>query len=139
MASRISWLASGMPRTRLNPTASTRYSALRTRTSWPLLISGTRTRRYCRRIWPRSGGSGVAQVGREALLLGTERHVDVGQRLDVRDQPGLGAVREIPVGEDHDRHHVLDRDAHRFVGDVEAVTGRARRDDDDGALAVAPV
>src|SRR3990170_1049143 len=58
MASRISWLASGMPRTRLNPTASTRYSARRTRTSWPLLISGTSTRLNWRRIWPRSGGSG---------------------------------------------------------------------------------
>src|SRR6266508_544197 len=59
MASRISWLASGMPRTRLKPTASTRYSARRTRTSWPLLISGTSTRRNWRRIWPRSGGSGL--------------------------------------------------------------------------------
>src|SRR5262249_35764823 len=58
MASRISWLASGIPLTRLKPTASTRYSARRTRTSCPLLISGTSTRRYWRRICPRSGGSG---------------------------------------------------------------------------------
>src|SRR5262249_40669749 len=33
MAARISWLASGIPLTRLNPTASTRYSARRMRTS----------------------------------------------------------------------------------------------------------
>src|SRR5713226_2088026 len=58
MASWISSLASGSPRTRLKPTASTRYSARSTRTSWPLLISGTSTRRYSRRMWPRSGGSG---------------------------------------------------------------------------------
>src|SRR5262249_10279840 len=58
IASRISWVARGTPRTRLKPTASTRYSARSTRTSWPLLISGTSTRRYCRRICPRSGGSG---------------------------------------------------------------------------------
>src|SRR6058998_3294846 len=58
MASRISSLASGRPRTRLKPTASTRYSARRTRTSWPLLISGTSTLRYSRTMWPRSGGSG---------------------------------------------------------------------------------
>src|SRR5215467_4694107 len=58
MASRISSDASGSPRTRLKPTASTRYSARSTRTSWPLLISGTRTLRYSRRMWPRSGGSG---------------------------------------------------------------------------------
>src|SRR3989454_2212974 len=58
MASRISSLASGRPRMRLKPTASTRYSARSTRTSWPLLISGTSTLRYSRRMWPRSGGSG---------------------------------------------------------------------------------
>src|SRR5207237_8013445 len=58
MVSRISSEASGSPRTRLNPTASTRYSARSTRTSCPLLISGTRTLRYSRRMWPRSGGSG---------------------------------------------------------------------------------
>src|SRR5215510_639375 len=58
MASRISSDASGRPRTRLNPTASTRYSARSTRTSCPLLISGTMTFRYSLRIWPRSGGSG---------------------------------------------------------------------------------
>src|SRR2546422_4132758 len=61
MASRISSLASGRPRTRLKPTASTRYSARRTRTSWPLLISGTSTLRYSRTIGPRSGGSGVRE------------------------------------------------------------------------------
>src|SRR5262249_25170163 len=58
MASRMSWVASGTPRTRLKPTASTRYSERSTRTSCPLLISGTSTRRYWRRIWPRSGGRG---------------------------------------------------------------------------------
>src|SRR5215510_3831989 len=58
MASWISSEASGRPRTRLKPTASTRYSARSTRTSWPLLISGTSTLRYSRRMWPRSGGSG---------------------------------------------------------------------------------
>src|SRR5205814_50703 len=58
MSSKISSLASGSPRTRLKPTASTRYSARSTRTSWPLLISGTITLRYSRRMWPRSGGSG---------------------------------------------------------------------------------
>src|SRR5262245_32525370 len=59
MASWISSEASGRPRTRLKPTASTRYSARSTRTSWPLLISGTITLRYSRRMWPRSGGSGL--------------------------------------------------------------------------------
>src|SRR3989442_516726 len=58
MASRISSLASGRPRMRLKPTASTRYSARSPRTSWPLLISGTSPLRSSRRIWPRSGGSG---------------------------------------------------------------------------------
>src|SRR5262249_49765055 len=59
IASLISSDASGRPRTRLNPTASTRYSARSTRTSWPLLISGTSTLRYSRKMWPRSGGSGL--------------------------------------------------------------------------------
>src|SRR5206468_11211751 len=58
MAAKISSDASGRPRTRLKPTASTRYSARSTRTSCPLLISGTRTLRYSRKMWPRSGGRG---------------------------------------------------------------------------------
>ena len=53
---------------------------------------------------------GVAQVGPEvAVVVGRirERHADVGQRLDVGQQPGLGAVGEVPVGEQDDRRPVL--------------------------------
>ena len=86
----------------------------------------------------RQGGR-VPHVRREAFRLGAEGNRDVGQRLDVGDEPGLGAVGQITIRQHHDRHHVLDGDTNRLVGDVEAVAGRAGRDDDDGALAVAPV
>src|SRR5207245_9599301 len=73
------------------------------------------------------------------FFLRPEAHRNIRQRLRIWNEPGLRPVGEVAVGEDHDRHHVLDGDAHRLVGDVEAVAGRARRDDHDGALAVAAV
>ena len=59
---------------------------------------------------------------------GRERRRDVGQRADVRDQPRLGAVREIGIGEQVDGRAVLDRDARRLDRGVEALR-RARRGD----------
>ena len=94
MASWISWLASGRPRTRLKPTASTRYSARRTRTSCPLLISGTSTRRYC--------AQDLAEVGRQRVQV---PQVDRGDRLALGlrllHRRGDGAVGAAPADHQH--------------------------------------
>ena len=76
---------------------------------------------------PRERG-GIAQVREEALRLRAELDVDGRQRLRIRDQPRLGAVGEEAVAQHDHRHHVLDRDAHGLVGDVEAVARRRRRE-----------
>src|SRR3972149_5996337 len=99
IASWISSLASGSPRTRLKPTASTRYSARSTRTSWPLLISGTSTRRN-----PRNTRR-VAQVGEDPRRLGPDLHVDRRERVRIRDQPRFGAIGEESVAQHQDRDH----------------------------------
>ena len=80
---------------------------------------------------------GVARVGQEALGVGAELHREVRQLLDGRDLPGLGAVGQVAVGEDDDRHHVLEGDAAGLEGDPEAVAGRGGRDHRDGRLGVA--
>ena len=46
------------------------------------------------------------------------------QLVDVGQQPRLGAVGQVAVGQQDHRRHVLDRDPHRFEGAVEAI-GRA--------------
>ena len=61
----------------------------------------------------------------------------VGQLGELGDPPRLGAVGEHAVGEQHHRRAVGDRDPDRLEGGVEAVAGRARRDDRHRRLAVA--
>ena len=83
----------------------------------------------------------VAEVREElavvAVRLRRERRRDVGQRVDVRQQPRLRAVREIRVREQIDGRPVLQRDAARLDRRVEAVRRRQRCDDRHRRLAVA--
>ena len=60
-----------------------------------------------------------------------------GVGVDVGDQPGLGRVGEEAVGEQHDRGHVVDGDAHRLARHGEAVGRRGGGQDDDRRVAVA--
>ena len=87
---------------------------------------------------PRPGQRlGVAQVGPEDLgavlvgvvRLGRELHRQVGQVVDVRDPPRLGAVGQVAVGEQEDRRAVRQRDPGGLDRGVEAVRRRcaARR------------
>src|SRR5206468_12418197 len=60
---------------------------------------------------------GVALVGKEPIAvvrLGREHRLDGWQRLDIRDEPGLGAVREVRVREQEDGRAVLHGDARRL-------------------------
>ena len=97
-----------------------------------------------------SEGLVVAQVGPElclfgavvvrlhhVVLLGGEAGLDHGQVRDVGETPGLGAVGEVAVGEQHHRGAVGDRDPDRLDGGVEAVARRLRRHDRHRRLAVA--
>ena len=79
----------------------------------------------------------VVAVGVDAVALRRELDAKLRQVLDRGDRPRLGAVGEVPVGEDEHRRHVRRRDAHRLDRDGEAVGGRPRRDDGHRRLAVA--
>src|SRR5688572_11121736 len=84
----------------------------------------------------------VACVRQEDAVLGQlRREVDVERRdrVDVGDQPRLGAVREVRVGEQVDRRAVLDRDPDRLERAVEAVARRRRGDHGHRVLGVPPV
>ncbi len=81
----------------------------------------------------RRAGTGRSPSGRCGTRPGSS-----GRSRAARDQPRLGAVGQIAVGQQDDRRHVLDGDAHRLEGRTEAVGGRHRRDDRNRRLAVAP-
>jgi hypothetical protein len=89
----------------------------------------------------------VAEVGPEgpgAVLgrvvgLGGEGTSMSGRSVDVGEPPGLGAVGQVAVGEEEDRRPVLDGDADRLDGRLEAVRGRHGGHDGHGRLAVAAV
>ncbi len=92
---------------------------------------GPRPRQRVRlaQVWPelrRAVGGGV--VG-----LGGERHGDVGEIVNVGQLPRLGAVGQITVGQEDHRRAVLDRDAGRLDGGLEAVHGAHGRDDGQAA------
>ena len=53
------------------------------------------------------------------------------------NQPGLGAVGQVAVGEEKDRRHVVDGQADRLEGHRETVGRRARGEDGHGTFAVA--
>ena len=83
----------------------------------------------------------VAQIWQELSLevrLGRKRRRDIGERRHVRQEPRLGAVCEIRVGEEIHRRPVLERDARSLDRSVEAVRRRLRGDDRNRRLAVAP-
>ena len=89
---------------------------------------------------PRPGerlGIAAVRLERLAVRLGEARR-DVRQVAHVGDEPGLGAVRQVGVGEEVDGGAVLERDARCLDRRVEALRRSRRRDDRDGALAVAP-
>ena len=68
--------------------------------------------------------------------VGRECRRDVGEGVDVRDQPRLGAVRKVRVGEQEDRRAVLHRYPRRLDRRVEAPRRRRGRDDGHGRLGV---
>ena len=72
------------------------------------------------------------------LVLVAKAGSIVGSSDELGDPPRLGAVGEHAVGQQHHRRAVGDRDPDGLQGRVEAVAGRARRDDRDRGLAVAP-
>ena len=82
---------------------------------------------------------GVARV-RHELALADRRELgrDVRQVLDLRDQPRLGAVREVGVREQVDGRAVLERDPRRLDRGVEALRRRRGREHRHRALGVAP-
>ena len=77
----------------------------------------------------RASVSGSRRYGQKSpSWLGSvgERHRDVGQRVEVGEQPRLGAVGEVAVGEEDHRRAVLQRDAGGLERGVEAVARRLR-------------
>ena len=74
-----------------------------------------------------SGSRAYGRKRRRRAARSRSRDRAVGSALDVRDQPRLGAVREVRVGEQVDGRAVLERDARRLDRDVEAVARRRRR------------
>ena len=53
-----------------------------------------------------------AGTGWKPSGLGAERAGKAGVGVDVGDQPGLGGVGEVAVGQQHHRRHVVHGDAH---------------------------
>ena len=97
---------------------------------------------------PRAGQRvGIAEVGPEDLLARGQRVVgrrgegggDVGQVGDIGEQPGLGAVGQVAVGQDDHRRAVLEGDPSGLDGREEAVARAVGRDDRQRRLAVTPV
>jgi hypothetical protein len=85
------------------------------------------------------GRAGTAGSGRR-LGRGSARwrtRPQVGQVVDVGDQPRLGAVGQVAVGEQDHRRAVGERDPGRLDRRVEAVGRGLRRDDRHRRLAVA--
>ena len=93
---------------------------------------GTCQRRLVAQIRPELGIALVVGV----VELGREGHRDVGQRVDVGQEPGLGPVGEVAVGEQDHRRAVLQGDPDRLDGGVEAVRRTVRSDDGERCLAV---
>ena len=84
----------------------------------------------------------VADVRHEAVVVvrgRREARFDDGQRVDVGDQPRLGRVRQVGVGQDRDGRAVLHSDAHGFERRLEARARRVRGDGRHRQLAVAAV
>ena len=70
----------------------------------------------------------VAQEGMKSFRIGPIADGESWQIGFPRNPPRLRGVREIAVAEHDDRCHVLRRQAHRFDGDVEAITCGRRRE-----------
>src|SRR5579862_8777369 len=82
-------------------------------------------------------GFRIAAIGLEVHRVGGERHLEVGNRIKVRDFPGFSAVGEVAVGKNDDRYHVFDGDAGGFQSGPEAVAGSGGGDDGNGSFGVA--
>ena len=84
---------------------------------------------------------GIARVRHELVVALAERRElrrDVRQVVDARDQPRLGAVREVRVAQQIDGRPVLQRDPRRLDRGVEALRRRRGREHRHRALGVAP-
>ena len=84
---------------------------------------------------PELGGAVVTRV----VVLGGECDRNVGQILDVREPPRLGAVGQVAVGEQDHGRAVLQRDSGRLDRGVEAVRRAVSGDDRDRRFAVPTV
>ena len=71
---------------------------------------------------------GLPQIGKVSGGLGAELHLHRRQLVDGRNQPRLGAIGQVAVGEQEHRGHVFDRDARRLKRDGEAVGGGGGRE-----------
>ncbi len=89
------------------------------------------------RLHPRPREVRVAAVGQEVLRIRAERDREARQILDLGELPRLRSVRDVPVGEEDDGRHVLDRDAARLDGALERIGRRRAGDDRKPSLAVA--
>ena len=69
--------------------------------------------------------------------LGGELHGEVGQRVNVGDEPRFGAVGQIPVAEHDNRRAIHRGNATGLNGGIEAIAGRSGRHDGNRCFTVA--
>ena len=96
---------------------------------------GTSVRLGVTEIRPELWGS----VGLLVIGAGSEVRSERGQRGDVGDRPGFGSVGKVGVRQNYDWRAVRNGNPGRLDSDVEAVTGRDRRNDWNRRFAVATV
>ncbi len=73
-------------------------------------------------------GDNFEELDRERLIFRQIRH-----------QPRFSGVGNIPVGQQHDRRHILNRNTDSFYRTIEAINGRARGNDRHWRIPVAAI
>ena len=95
----------------------------------------------CTRLDPRPLQLFIAAIGQQwpLGLVGHEADREALQRIDVGNLPRLRGIRDIAVGQQHHRSHILHRNPHRLDRAVEGVFGRTRSDHRHRRIAVAAI
>ena len=96
----------------------------------------------CPRDRPGAGqGFRIARVRLELTDIDRLRKLDraLFEPVDVRDLPRLRRIRDVAIGENDHRRHILDRHAKGFEGRMETVAGGRSGDDGDRTLGVPAV